>query len=48
VNKIEDAMRHLRNYAKKRKDNSLLDQMIKFQLIKQQNEGSNPKQGQAQ
>jgi hypothetical protein len=25
VNKIEDGMRHLRNFAKKRKDNLLLE-----------------------
>ena len=32
VNKIEDGMRHLRNFAKKRKDNQLLNLMIKFQF----------------
>ena len=31
VNKIEDGMRHLRNFAKKRKDNQLLIKMIQFQ-----------------
>jgi hypothetical protein len=30
VNRIEDAIRHLRNYAKKRKDMALLEQMIHF------------------
>jgi len=35
VNRIEDAMRHLRNYAKKRKDHGILEQMIKFQQNKQ-------------
>lgn len=35
VNQIEDAMRHLRNYAKKRKNNSLLQQMVQYQLQRQ-------------
>jgi hypothetical protein len=30
VNRIEEGMRHLRNFAKKRKDNLLLDEIIKF------------------
>ena len=33
VNKIEDGMRHLRNFAKKKRDNLLLDEMIKFQSL---------------
>ena len=40
VDRIEDAMRHLRNYAKKRKDSALLEQMIHFQNEKQQLEQS--------
>jgi uncharacterized protein (UPF0297 family) len=31
IYKTEDAIRHLRNYAKKRRDNNLLDQLIQFQ-----------------
>lgn len=33
-NKIEDSIRHLRNYAKKRNDTALLMTMIKFQQDK--------------
>jgi len=36
VNKIDDAVRHLRNYAKKRKDNQLLESLIEFQNKKSQ------------
>ena len=45
VNKIDDAMRHLRNYAKKRKDNGILEQMIKFQQAKQVQEQNAAKGG---
>jgi len=38
VNKIDDAVRHLRNYAKKRKDNQLLESLIEFQNKKSQAE----------
>jgi len=32
VNSIEDAMRHFRNFAKKRRDNSLLEKIIEYQI----------------
>ena len=36
IYRTEDAVRHLRNYTKKRKDNQLLDWLINFQSQKQQ------------
>lgn len=47
VFKTEDAVRHLRNYAKKRKDASLLDCLINFQNQKLQNEAKNQPMAQA-
>jgi len=38
VYKIEDCVRHLRNYAKKRKDFHLLEQIINYQIAKQERE----------
>lgn len=35
IYRTEDAVRHLRNYAKKRKDNQLLDWLINYQNQKQ-------------
>lgn len=40
VNKIEDCIRHLRNYGKKIKDYTLLEQIIDFQVKKQQQEAA--------
>ena len=44
INKIEDAMRHLRNWTKKKRDSELLSLIIKFQMRKQMlDEKTNPK-----
>jgi len=40
VNKIEDCIRHLRNYAKKMRDSALLGQIMDFQAKKQQQEAA--------
>lgn len=51
IYRTEDAVRHLRNYAKKRKDNQLLDWLINFQNQKQQaaaSKGQPQAQGAAQ
>ena len=40
VSNIEDCIRHLRNYAKKRKDTNLLEKIIQFQLAKQEREAT--------
>lgn len=40
VNKIEDCIRHLRNYAKKMRDYTLLEQIMDFQAKKQQQEAA--------
>ena len=41
VNKIEDCIRHLRNYAKKMREYTLLEQIIEYQIKKQQMEQVN-------